>query len=53
MYHQGIVVYETRLPAKKDYFLTLIANDYALFLVDNEIQGKIVRELYQNRTIKV
>jgi hypothetical protein len=53
MYHQGLVVYETHLPTKKDYTLTLMANDYAMLFVDEEFQGKIAREMFQNRTIKV
>lgn len=53
MYHQGIVVYETHLPTNKSYNLTLMANDYALFFVDEEFQDKIARVKYQNRTIKV
>jgi hypothetical protein len=53
MYHQGIVVYETHLPTNKNYTLTLMANDYAMLFVDEEFLGKIAREIYQNRTIKV
>jgi hypothetical protein len=53
MYHQGIIVYETLLPSKKNYTFKLMANDYAMLFVDGEMAGSIVRKRYENKSLTV
>lgn len=48
MYHQGIVIYETLLPKQGIYDLEVMAHDYAMFFVDGEHVGEVVRRKYVN-----